>query len=165
MNGSFADFLNLPRDVWEKSTDRLGTLPGYVEKTFGVSLVFETLFNRLPEGSSRLFFKGGSPYPRSLASYAVSLRMSIGRRPDTLGFAGEQDPTAAAPLSNKQRHALFGRLKEACSNYILGELRTTLTELFVRISDKRRVIPERADRDKQTLFIECPTLYPAFSLT
>ena len=40
-----------------------------------------------------------------------------------------------------------------------------LTELFVRISDRRRVIPDRADRDKQTLFIECPTLYPVFFLT
>lgn len=59
MNGAFEDCLNPPRDVWEKAADRLGTLPGYVEKTFGVSLVFETLFNRLPEGSPRLCFKGG----------------------------------------------------------------------------------------------------------
>lgn len=75
---------------------------------------------------------------------------------------GEQDPTAAALPSNKQRHALSGRLKKACGNcIILGELRTTLTELFVWISDKRRVILDRADRDKQRLFIEYPALYPS----
>ena len=169
MNGTFEDFLNLPeqdkRDVWEKAADRLDTLPGYVEKDFWVSLVLETLFNRLPEGSPRLFFKGGTSLTKVfglIRRFSEDVDLVVDRA--ALGFAGEQDPAAADQLSNNRRHALFGRLKKACSDYILGELRTTLTELFVRISDECRVIPDRADRDKQTLFIEYPTLYPSDSL-
>ena len=64
MSGDTEAFIHLPeqdrRDVFESAASRLDTPPGYVEKDFGVCIVLDALFNRLPNGHPNLLFKGGT---------------------------------------------------------------------------------------------------------
>lgn len=80
---------------WERAvafgetTDRLSTLPSYIEKDYRVRLILDFLFNRFPLG-----------HP-----------MDIVVSREEFGFAGESDPTGRGPLSNRWRKALFSALK------------------------------------------------------
>ena len=67
----------------------------------------------------------------------------------------------AVNLSNKKRNALFKELREACSAYILGDLKTALANLLGQIAEGCHVGPDEDDPDLQTLFIAYPTLYPS----
>ena len=169
MNKSFETFLGLPaqdqRDVLARAAYRLGTVPSYVEKDFWVSLVLETLFGWLPAGQPELFFKGGTSLTKAFGlvrRFSEDIDLVVSR--EGLGFAGEQDPTIAGHLSNKKRNALFDRLREKCSHYVLGELRATLTERFAQISKECGVAADEEDKDKQTLLINYPTLYSSNSV-
>ena len=79
---------------------------------------------------------------------------------DDLGFAGDDDPTIPGNLSGKKREALFEKLREACSSYILRGLKTELTAQIAQIAEGCRVAPDEDDPDRQTLLIEYPTLHP-----
>ena len=165
MNGAFDTFLGLPaqdqRDVLTKAAHRLNTVPSYVEKDFWVSLVLETLFGGLPEGHPRLLFKGGTSLAKAFGlvrRFSEDIDIVVFR--EDLGFPREKDPTSAGGFSNKKRRAQFDRLREKCSDYVLGELRIHLTERFARILEKCRVVSDEKDKDRQTLLIEYPTLYP-----
>ena len=166
MNGNAESFLSLPeqdrRDVFEAAASRLDTLPGYVEKDFWVCLVLDTLYNRLPNGHPRLLFKGGTALSKAFGlihRFSEDIDLVVYR--DGLGFERERDPTGAGNLSNKKRAALFKELTAACSCYILGDLKTALTRLIGEIAEGCHVGPDEDDVDRQTLFIEYPTLYPS----
>jgi hypothetical protein len=168
MNGnleSFASFLALPdqdkRDVFGAAASRLDTLPSYVEKDFWVCLVLEALYNRLPEGHPRLLFKGGTSLSKAfglIRRFSEDIDLVVYR--DDLGFSGVDDPTAAEDLSIRERKALFRKLNEACSSYIIGDLANELTSSIDQIVEGCRVIPDESDDDQQTLLIEYPTQYP-----
>ena len=164
MNGSTKSFLSLEeqdqRDVFEATAARLDTLPSYVEKDFWVCLVLDTLYNRLPDGHPRLLFKGGTSLSKAfdlIRRFSEDIDVVVYR--DGLGFEGERDPTIAGNLSNKKRNALFKELREACSNYILGDLKVELASLIDQITEGCDVGSDEDDVNRQTLWIEYPTLY------
>ena len=159
-------FLALPgrdkRDVFESAASRLDTLPSYVEKDFWVCLVLDALYNRLPDGQPRLLFKGGTSLSKAfrlIRRFSEDIDLVVYR--DDLGFAGVRDPTVADNLSNRERNALFEKLRVACSSYILGDLTTELTTLIDQIVEGCRVGPDEDEVDRQTLLIEYPTQYPS----
>lgn len=163
---SFASFLALPdqgkRDVFEAAASRLDTLPSYVEKDLWVCLMLEVLYNRLPDGHPRLLFKGGTSLSKAfglIRRFSEDIDLVVYR--NDLGFAGGGDPTVADKLSNNERNALFEKLKEACSRYIVGDLAAALTTLMDEIAEGCRVVPDEDDVDQQTLLIEYPTQYPS----
>ncbi len=165
MNGDTETFLSLEeqdqRDVFEAAAARLDTLPSYVEKDFWVCLVLGVL-NRLPDGHPRLLFKGGTSLSKAfdlIRRFSEDIDLVVYR--DGLGFKGKRDPTIAGDLSKKKRNALFKELQEACSNYILGDLKLELASLIGQISKGCEVGLDEDDADRQALWIEYPTLYPS----
>ncbi|MDE0528747.1 MAG: nucleotidyl transferase AbiEii/AbiGii toxin family protein [Truepera sp.] len=166
MNETFGSFLSRPeqdqRDVFAAAASRLDTLPSYVEKDFWVCLVLDALYNGLPAGHPKLLFKGGTSLSRAfglIRRFSEDIDLVVYR--DDLGFEGERDPTVADNLSRRQRDALFQKLREACSNYILGDLETALTRSINKVAEGCWVGPDENDKDRQTLLIEYPTLYPS----
>ncbi|MCY4623613.1 MAG: nucleotidyl transferase AbiEii/AbiGii toxin family protein [Chloroflexi bacterium] len=159
-------FLALPeldkRDVFEAAASRLDTLPSYVEKDLWVCLVLEVLYNQLPVGHPRLLFKGGTSLSKAfglIQRFSEDIDLVVYR--DDLGFAGADDPTIAENLSNRARSDLFGKLSDACSSYILGDLSDGLTSSINQIVEGCRVIPDENDVDRQSLLIEYSTQYPS----
>ena len=166
MNEAFASFFVLSEqdksDVFEASARRLGTLPNYVEKDFWVSFVLDVLYNGLPGGHPKLLFKGGTSLSKAfglIERFSEDIDLVVHR--DGLGFEGDRDPTIARDISNKRRSALFRELTEACSDYILGDLKTALTRSIGKMVDGCSVLPDEDDDSRQTVFIEYPTLYPS----
>ncbi len=169
MNRGIQAFLSLEeldrRDVFEAAAARLDTLPSYVEKDFWVCLILDVLYNQLPDGHPRLLFKGGTSLSKAfglIRRFSEDIDLVVYR--DGLGFEGERDPTMAGNLSNKKRSALFKKLKEACSNYILGDLKEELAGQIGQMAEGCDVGPDEDDLDRQTLWIEYPTLYPSADL-
>lgn len=169
MTGTLGPILALPeqekRDVFESAARRLDTLPSYIEKDFWVCLVLDTLFNRLPGGHPRLLFKGGTSLSKGfglIRRFSEDIDLVVCR--EDLGFAGNQDPTVSEGLSNSGRNALFQRLKEACSDYVLGELKDQLTTLIDQVAEGCRILPDEDDVAQMTLLVEYPTLYPTNDL-
>ena len=149
------------RDLFSAAAGRLDTLPSYVEKDFWVCFVLDALYNRLPDWHPRLIFKGGTSLSKAfglIERFSEDIDLVVPR--DGLGFDGERDPTIAGALSNKKRNALFKELREACSHYVLGDLRTELAKLIGQTVPGCGVGPDENDFDRQTLLIEYPTLYP-----
>ena len=165
---SFGSFLALPdqdkRDVFEAAASRLDMLPSYIEKDFWVCLVLDALFNRLPNEHPRLLFKGGTSLSKAFGlihRFSEDIDLVVHR--EGLGFAGDNDPIADDSLSPKERKARFDELREACSSYILGDLAHELTALVDRTTKGCRVGPDENDRERLTLLLEYPTLYPSSS--
>ena len=166
MNEACASFFALTdqdkRDVLEAAASRLGTLPAYVEKDFWVCFVLDALYNGLPNGHPKLLFKGGTSLSKAfglIERFSEDIDLVVHR--DGLGFEGVRDPTSVQNISRKRREALFKELAEACSDYILGDLKTALTGLIDEVVAGCRVLPDEDDASRQTLFIEYPTLYPS----
>ena len=164
MNEDLLHFLTFPerdkRDVFEAAANRLDTLPSYVEKDLWVCVVLDALYNRLPVGHPNLLFKGGTSLSKAFGlidRFSEDIDIVVHR--DDLGFDGDRDPTIEGTLSKKKRKRLFGELKEACSSYILGELRVTLADLIDGAAKGCRVVPAEDDVEGQTLLVEYPTLY------
>ena len=164
MNEAFASFFVLPdqdkSDVFEAAARRLGTLPSYVEKDFWVCFALDMLYNGLPDGHPKLLFKGGTSLSKAfglIERFSEDIDLVVHR--DGLGFEGDRDPTIARDLSNKRRSALFRELTGACSDYILGDLKTALTRSIDGMTEGCRVLPDEDDDSRQTLFIEYPSLY------
>ncbi len=166
MSGKFESFLALPdqdkRDVFDAAASRFDTLSSYVEKDFWVCLVLEALYNRLPDGHPGLLFKGGTSLSKAfglIRRFSEDIDLVVHR--DDLGFAGPGDPTVAGDLSNRERNALFEKLRVACSGYVLGDLASELVTLMDQVVEGCRVGPDEDDGDRQTLLIEYPTQYPS----
>ena len=165
MNRDLENFLALSeqdkRDVFSAAAGRLEPLPSYVEKDFWVCFVLDALYNRLSDRHPRLIFKGGTSLSKAfglIERFSEDIDLVVHR--DGLGFDGERDPTIATALSNKKRNTLFKELREACSNYVLGDLTTELAELIGQVDPGCDVGPDENDANRQTLLIEYPTLYP-----
>ena len=166
MNGNLESFFALPdqdkRDVFGAAASLLDTLASYVEKDLWVCFVLEALYNRLSNGHPRLLFKGGTSLSKAfglIRRFSEDIDLVVYR--DDLGFAGAADPTVADDLSKTKRAALFKKLRVACSNYVLGDLTTGLTILMGQVVEGCKIGPDEDDRDRQTLLIEYPTLYPS----
>ena len=165
MNKTFQTFLALPaqdrKDAFDAAASRLDTLPGYVEKDFWVCFALKALYNRRPAAHPGLLFKGGTCLSKAfglIRRFSEDIDLVVRR--DDLGFAGDRDPVCAGGLSNRKRNVLFRELAAACSDYVLGDLRTLLAGLIDEAAEGCSVVPDEEDPDSQTLFIEYPTLYP-----
>ena len=165
MKGRFESFLALSaqdkRDLIEAAATRLGTLPRYVEKDFWVCLVLDILYNRLPDEHPKLLFKGGTCLSKVfglIQRFSEDIDIVVHR--DGLGFKEDRDPTAVDNLSNKKRNILFKELKTACSDYVLGDMKTTLANLIKDTAEGCYVYPDEQDVDRQTLYVDYPALYP-----
>ncbi len=124
-------------------------------------LVLDTLFNRLPDSHPRLLFKGGTSLSKAfglIRRFSEDVDLVVDR--GDLGFAGDQDPTAPEGLSSNRRKVLFQKLREACSSYVLGDLKAELTMLMDQVVEGCRILPDENDGDHMTLLVEYPTLYP-----
>ncbi len=166
MSGALQAFLALPeqekRDVFEAAANRLNTPPSYIEKDLWVCLVLDTLFNRLPSSHPRLLFKGGTSLSKAfglIRRFSEDIDIVVYR--GDLGFVGDQDPTVVEGLSNRRREALFQKLREACSSYVLGELKVELAALIAQVAEGCQILRDEDDADQTTLLVEYPTLYPA----
>ena len=166
MSGDPESFLALPdqdrRDIFEAAASRLDTLPSYVEKDFWVCLVLDSLYHGIPDGHPKLLFKGGTSLSKAFGlihRFSEDIDLVVHR--SSLGFEGQRDPTVATSMSNNKRAALFKELKASCGAYVQGDLRTALTTRFGEITEGCHVGPDQDDVDRQTLFVEYPTLYPS----
>lgn len=166
MTGDSETFLALPdqdrRDIFEAAARRLNTLPGYVEKDFWVCRVLDVLYHGVPHEHPKLMFKGGTSLSKAFGlihRFSEDIDLVVHR--SGLGFDGQRDPTAATGLSKNKRAALFKELKASCSAYVQGELRIALTTRIDEIAEGCRVCSDEDDIDRQTLFVEYPTLYPS----
>jgi hypothetical protein len=97
--------------AFEETAERLDTLPSYIEKDYWVCLVLDVLFNRLPQGHPRMWFKGGTSLSKAFGlvnRFSEDVDIVVSR--EDLGFAGERDPTRRGYLSNRRRKALFSEV-------------------------------------------------------
>lgn len=170
MNKAFESFFTLTeqdkRDVFEAAASRLGTLSAYVEKDMWVCFVLDALYNGLTDEHPRLLFKGGTSLSKTfglIERFSEDIDLVVHR--DGLGFEGDRDPTLGGNLSRKQRDALFKELAGVCSVYILGELKTALTDLIDGMVEGCNVLSDEDDASWQTLFIEYPTLFPSSDMS
>ena len=166
MSGSFASFIGHTeqdrRDLFDAAATRLDTSPTYVEKDFWVCLVLDVIYNRLPAGHPRFLFKGGTSLSKAfdlIRRFSEDIDLVVNR--NDLGFEGDRDPIAVQGLSKNKRSALFGELKRACSNYLLGDFMKVLSASIYEVSDGCRVVVDESDKDRQTILVEYPTLYPS----
>ncbi len=164
MMDSFKRFLNLPeqekKDVFAGVAERLNILPSYVEKDFWVCLILNLLYNELPEGHPKMFFKGGTSLSKAfglIKRFSEDIDLVISR--DDLGFRRDRDPTIPSDLSAKKQKSLLEELRIACSDYILKVLKVDVEKLIKDLVTGCLVYPDEQDRGKQTLLIEYPTLY------
>ena len=130
-------------------------------KGFLVCFVLDALYNGLPGGHPNLLFKGGTSLSKAfglIERFSEDIDLVVYR--DDLGFEGHRDPTIRGNLSGKKRNALFRELTKACSDYVLGNLKTALTGLIDGVVAECRVLPDEDDASRQTLFVEYPTLFP-----
>ena len=165
MNETFRSFLDLPeedrKETFVRAAKRLNTENEYAEKDFWVCLVLDALYNGLPEGHPKLLFKGGTSLSKAFGLvHRFSEDIDIVVYREDLGFEGERDPTLAENLSNKKRKALFEELRAACGDYILTDMKRDLTALVDEVTKGCRVYPDPDDKDRQTLLVEYPSLYP-----
>ncbi len=164
MNEDLLRFLSISerdrRDVFEAAASGLDTLPSYVEKDLWVCVVLDALYNGLPDGHPKLLFKGGTSLSKAfrlINRFSEDIDLVIHR--DDLGFDGDRDPTVADGLSKKKRKDLFQELNAACSDYLLGDLNSALSELVAAPSEGCRIVPDEDDASRLTLLVEYPTLY------
>lgn len=165
MNKTYQAFFTLPaqdrKDAFDAAARRLDTLPGYVEKDFWVCFVLRALYHWRPAGHPGLLFKGGTCLSKAfglIQRFSEDIDLVVRR--DDLGFAGDRDPVCADGLSKRRRDLLFRELAAACSDYVLGDLKNLLAILIDETAEGGAVVPDEEDPDRQTLFIEYPSLYP-----
>ncbi len=152
------------RDAFLAVSRRLGAPEQNIEKDFWVCWALDALFNRLPPGSPRLLFKGGTSLSKAFGlifRFSEDIDITVFR--DDLGEAAGVDVLEA--LSNKKRRAKLNAIRKACQSYIAGPLQMQLTGIFNE-SLTRAHIPvegphielDQNDPDRQSLLIWYPSV-------
>ena len=151
----FKRFLDLSeqdrRDVFAVAAERLGTLPGYIEKDFWVCHVLDLLYNHLPKDCPRLLFKGGTSLSKvfdCIQRFSEDIDLVVYR--EDLGF-----PISHGDLSNKKRKQYTENLISACGSYVSGPLRQSLEALLGPKCSVHVDVDSRAD-----LLVEYKTRIP-----
>ncbi|MEO7648299.1 MAG: nucleotidyl transferase AbiEii/AbiGii toxin family protein [Gemmatimonadaceae bacterium] len=152
------------RDLFLRSSQRLGTTLQNIEKDFWVCWTLDALFNGLPSGKPRLLFKGGTSLSKA---YGLISRFS--EDIDVTVFRGDLGRNVAVEelerLSGKKRKALLDAIKYSCREFILGDLQRDLNRIIAAFSAERygsarqvRITVDDADLDGQTLLLSYPTV-------
>jgi hypothetical protein len=151
------------RDLFAATARRIGTTEQNVEKDFWVCWTLDALFNRLPPGGPRLLFKGGTSLSKAFGlidRFSEDVDITVFR--EDIGAAASLDELEA--LSGKKRRARLDAIRDACQQYIRGDLRTQMEALVGRLlesggapSDALVVAVDEDDPDGQTLLIRYKT--------
>jgi hypothetical protein len=131
MNPTFLEILRSSPDeqraLFSAAAAGLDTRAENTEKDLYVCWVLDFLFNRRPEGSARLYFKGGTSLSKA---YGLIERFSedidIGIYKADLNVPLEAD-IAALKSVNQQQKVLAEQVDEAARQYISGPLRELLS--------------------------------------
>lgn len=157
---AFADFTGAPEkdrlEVFRETANRLGAPVGNIEKDFWVCWTLDALYNRLPDGTPRMLFKGGTSLSKS---YGLIERFS--EDIDVTVFRDDLDQAATIAeleaLSGNKRRDRLDAIRDACRDYISGPLRDQLADLFTDVTGGAgRIEVDEADPDGQTLLLWYP---------
>lgn len=155
------------RGLFNASAQRLGTTIQNIEKDFWVCWTLDALFHRLPSGSPRFLFKGGTSLSKG---YDLISRFS--EDIDITVFRDDIDANAATSdlekLSKTARSKRLESIKEACQSYINGPLLNALrkhaAQTMVATGKDHTllaVVADPDDPDKQSLQIRYPSVADA----
>lgn len=152
------------RDAFIATSRRLGTAEQNVEKDFWVCWTLDALFNRLPPGSPRLLFKGGTSLSKAfglISRFSEDIDVTVFR--DDLGEGASVE--ALEQLSGKKRKAKLDTIKAACQDYITGPLQVEIANLLRESLDRAQIAPggpgieiDQDDADRQSLLIWYPSV-------
>jgi len=144
-------------DLFLSAATRIGTAVQNVEKDYWVCWVLRTLYHRLPGGSPRLLFKGGTSL-----SKAYGLIQRFSEDIDITVFREDLNEPASVEelegLSRKKRKAKLDAIRDACRSWVTGPLREHLSREVKELSDGGRIEVDKEDADGQTLLVWYPSV-------
>jgi hypothetical protein len=149
--------------VFGTTAERLGTTAQNIEKDFWVCWTLDALFNGR-SGGPRLLFKGGTSLSKGfglIRRFSEDVDVTVFR--DDLGQAYSFEQLQE--MSRKKRDRALDDIKEACEQYINGDLlermKTIVADTAARtgIAADHLVIEPNPD-DAQSLLIRYPTAMP-----
>jgi len=145
-----------------QTAERMGLGPQIIEKDFWVCWTLRELFS-LPGIGSMLIFKGGTSLSKAyrlIERFSEDVDVSMDRA--GLGFGDEaSDPEAV--ISGKERRRRIDRLKEACQQKIVDELRPMMIKTVeTALGDAQgwSLTVDEDDPDRQTLLYAYPSSLP-----
>ena len=152
------------RGLFLTCAQRLGMTIQNIEKDFWVCWTLDALFHRLPSGSPRLLFKGGTSLSKGynlISRFSEDIDITVFR--DDIGAKASVDELAQ--LSKTARGKRLDGIKKVCQTYINHSLLATLRELAAQTmvaighdQARLRVSADPADPDKQSLLIRYPSV-------
>jgi len=145
------------RDLFATTSQRLGTTPENVEKDFWVCWVLDALYHRLPAGSPRLLFKGGTSL-----SKAHNLIQRFSEDVDVTVFREDLDGAVAdmERMTKKAQHRELDAIREKCRAYIADRLKPELAAIVAEATgDIDRVVLANDDAEGQTLIVRYPAAF------
>lgn len=150
------------RGLFLTTAARLGTAVQNVEKDFWVCWTLDVLFNGLPLDGPRLLFKGGTSLSKAyglISRFSEDIDITVFRA--DLGEPAEPDELEA--LSGKQRRIRLERIRDACQQYIGGDLAMQLHAIAAKLlpADRFWLELDQDDSDQQTLLLWYPTVTAA----
>lgn len=152
------------RGAFLAAGQRIGTPEQNIEKDFWVCWTLDALFNRLPSGSPRLLFKGGTSLSKAfglISRFSEDIDITVFR-----ADLGEEASVAALEaLSGKKRRARLDAIREACQTYVAGPLQDQFGSVFRETlerahiaTDGPRIELDPADPDRQSLLVWYPSV-------
>lgn len=168
MNSNFLKVLQASesdrRNLFLETAVRLGTPLRNVEKDFWVCFVLDLLFNGKLEDEPRLLFKGGTSLSKAhdlISRFSEDIDITVYR--EDIGHSC--DVATMQSWGRNKRNEYLDAIKTTCSAYILGDLKDRLS-LQIQKELKAagismpalQVVIDTADKDRQTLLVEYPSL-------
>ncbi len=152
------------RDLFLRTSQRLGTTLQNTEKDFWVCWTLDVLFNGLPSGTPRLLFKGGTSLSKAyglISRFSEDIDITVFRQDLGRGASVED----LEKLSGKKRQAQLDAIKESCKEFILGDLRREFERVISGSlagghdsTERVQITADDADHDGQTLLVSYPTV-------
>ncbi|MES2297949.1 MAG: nucleotidyl transferase AbiEii/AbiGii toxin family protein [Pseudomonadota bacterium] len=154
------------RGLFLATANRLGTPLQNVEKDFWVCYVLDLLFNGREAGEPRLLFKGGTSLSKAyglISRFSEDIDITVFR--EDIGQDIEVGDLEG--LSGKQQRVRLDAIKQACRNYVQGQLKDRLNgqiEAHFRAAKiafaAPPVVQDHDDPDQQTLLLHYPSVIP-----
>ncbi|MCX5855827.1 MAG: nucleotidyl transferase AbiEii/AbiGii toxin family protein [Deltaproteobacteria bacterium] len=145
-----------------QTAERMQLSPQIIEKDFWVCWTLRELF-ALPDIGSMLIFKGGTSLSKAyrlIERFSEDVDVSMDRA--GLGFDDEaSDPEAV--ISGKERRRRIDRIKEACQEKIVDELRPMMFKTIEAALGNAQgwlLTVDEDDPDRQTLLYAYPSSLP-----
>jgi hypothetical protein len=146
--------------LFATTAQRLGTTPQNAEKDFWVCWTLDALFNGR-EAGPRLLFKGGTSLSKAfglIQRFSEDVDVTVFR--DDLGQAYSFEQLAA--MSRKKREGALDEIKQACEQYINGELLAQLNAIAAEVAARTGLPADQlvvaSDPDEsQSLLVRYPT--------